>query len=486
MKRLFVWGVHLLALLCFISAVGAEGETGTYQIGETSASITEDASGEGWSFDARTLTLTLDGISLGDDWETSGIDFSGVQKNIQIVLAPGSENQIQSLNNHYEQEFVICGEGTLEASMISGRGIVMESGTVSAGYIYCSMVVNGGCVQSNGFYGETLDVTGGEVALGRTKATPMVCVSGGTLNVEELDVYALRMTGGTVNAGGMSNCNGTSPAWMQYELSGGTFSLGNNDPENDAFLCVAYGGNIREFRDRLSVFANQLKDEDGDPITIKYFYYDENDEMQEDPPASYCGYMVAELYQKDGTLVSYAKADLSEPCRHEEGYIRATAEGHGAVCGLCGGDMEEMQAHAYVTYGTVKFCDCGRLDPDVEYDGEFGALYDEDVTEEIARLALEMWLGQRPMAYVMEHTLDPDWTGWITLESVARLQLIAQGVQVPENFTALGMSFGDEGKAMRMIAEPEDLTGSWDEVKVFVLDPVTLAPLASPIVIESK
>ena len=489
MKKWLAWILTLSLAATFVPgvcAVEAEEDAPTFSIGDTAYPYTQDASGKGWSYDADTTTFIMKGLKVGGSGavDSESLSFEGAPEGFQINLADRTVNQVSMLNFPYEKDTVISGGGSLEAEVCSGGGMIVESGTISAGYIYCSLVVNGGTVQCNGHYGDTLDVTGGVVTLGWTKALSMAHVSGGTLNVEELDTYAFRMTGGTVNAGGMSNCNGTSTSYMQYELSGGTFTLGDDDPETRFFLCVTYRSSVGDFRDRLSAFANQLKDENGDPLTIKYFYYDENGQTLENPPASYCGYMMAQLYHKDGTPATYAKAELSESCQHEESYIRATVDGHCAVCGLCGGDMEEMQTHDYVAYGSVKFCDCGKLDSEAESDEEFDALYPEDVTEEVAQLGLKMWLGQRPMASVMRGTLDPEWTGWIHLEDVARLQLMAQGVEVPEHFTAWGMSYRDNGKAMQVISEPEDLKGNWDAVKVFVLDSETYAPLADPITIE--
>lgn len=490
MKKWMAWLLTLSLAATFapgVCAAEAEEDAPTFSIQDTEYTYTQDASGKGWSYDADTTTFTMKGLKVGDSeaGDYQRLSFEEAPEGFQINLADRTVNQIAMLNTPYKRDTVISGGGSLDLGSCSGSGMIVESGTISAGYIYCDLVVNGGTVQCNGgHYGDTLDVTGGEVTLGWTKALSMAHVSGGTLNVSELDTYAFRMTGGTVNAGGMSNCNGTSTSRMQYELSGGTFTLGDDDPESRFFLCVTYHSGIQDFRSRLSAFANQLKDENGDPLTIKYFYYGEDGEMLENPSASYNGYMVAQMYNQDGSPATYAKADLSDPCQHEESYIRATVEGHCVVCGLCGGDTEEMQTHDYVAYGSVKFCDCGVLDPEVEYDEEFDVLYPEDVTEEVAQLGLKMWLGLFPMADVMRGTLDPNWNGWIHLEDVARLQLMAQGVEVPETFTALGMSYRADGKAMRVISEPEDLKGDWDAVKVFVLDSETYAPLTQPITIE--
>lgn len=450
----------------------------------------KDSAGDGWSYDAAVQTLTLDGISMGGDpdnySEDNGIDLSDAPEGIQIALASGSVNTLDAVAVPDDVIIPVGGEGTLNTGTWGGT-LSVNSGNVNVGSMYGSLIVNGGAVTTRSLVYGNLTMNGGTADLRGTKASQLIVINGGDLTIEELDAYAYEQYGGTVRATRMSNCNGIDVSSMKYVLAGGGLILNNIGTEyeewDSVFSCVAQpGSSFEEFRQVLSPFDGTMTDEDGNPVSLKFVGYDENDEQvdMDQLPESYSGFIYAQLFSEDGALANNAQLVLGSPCDHEASWLRSDDDGHWYVCGKCGDDMEDTRVpHSFTTYGPVDYCDCGYLHTEVELNSESGGLLESDVTTEIVELGLKMWLGEAKMAHQIRNTIDYDWEG-ITLEKIARLQLIAQGEEVPERFTAFGMTYRGE-KGADTFSAPENLSGSWDAVKVFILDPVTFAPLADPI-----
>jgi len=441
-------------------------------IGENSYSFQKDASGDGWSYDADSYTLTLDGLT-GEEEARIDVDLSAATQEVNVILKGESEyiNFMgpERISDYEGYPVVFAGDGSLR-STIDGFTIIVNSGEVYAESVsYANFVVNGGVVGVDWTTG-SLTINGGEANVVRTKASQSVVVNGGVLNIEHMDTYSYEQYGGTVNAASMSNCNGTDIDSMKYVLNGGTFILegidGEVNPDYSPFGCIAYG-DTKELEQVLCGFASNLVGRDGKPVIIRY-------------ESVYAWLASATIYNSDGTVATYVEYRSTGPCQHEASWLRSDDDGHWSVCGKCGGDMEDTRAaHDYTSYGPVDYCDCGHLTTDLEISSEGGSLYDEDVTEEIVQLGLKMWLGEAKMASQIKNTIDYDQEG-ITLEKIARLQLIAQGEEVPESFAAFGMTYRGE-KGADTFSAPENLSGSWGMVKVFILDPVTFAPLTAPI-----
>jgi len=456
----------------FGEAVGEAEPPTTFTVGENTYPYKKDASGDGWSYDAQTLTLTLNGIDLGDSWESSGIDFSDVRKDIHVILASGSVNKIMTLSANYD--LIFSGEGRLESTELGGANIVMNGGELHPLYSYCDYTVNAGKLKTDTIYG-SLILNDGEVTLDRTKASQMVAVHGGTLNIRNLDTYALEMTGGTVKAQFMSNCNGTSVDRMKYALTGGTLILDDptaSEGQYGVFLCVTYGADLGSFRSVLGAFEKNMVDQDGRPLTVKYFGYNDNDETME-VTSFHFGLMHANLYNADGTPATYAQFCFESPCAHGEKYYRYDEDGHWLACSDCGADLDNTRSsHAHASFGRWQYCACGHC---------YAAEEELPVTEESAEMALRMWFGFSPLNYDMFELLDEDENGHITLQEAMRFQFTAQGQQTPAKVLALGMSFSAGERAVNGLSTPEALNGTWNAVRVFLLDPVTLAPLTTPV-----
>ena len=464
-----------------------------FTFGGEEYSFTRDASGDGWSYDAESQALTLNGVEMGgdpDDYsEDNGFDFSNAPAGVQIVLATGSDNTLDSVTVTEGREIPVSGEGTLNAGTYGGT-LVLNSGSVNVGSMYGSVTVNGGSVSTQSLVYGDLTMNSGTANLKGTKASGAVIINGGDLTIEELDAYTYEQYGGTVKAARMTNCNGIDVSLMKYVLAGGSLILNNIGTEyeewDSVFSCVAQpGSSYADFRQVLSPFDGTMVDEDGNPVSMKFVGYDENDEQVDmnQLPASYSGHIYARLFSADGTLANSARLVVDGACEHEASYLRSDFDSHWYVCGKCGCDVEDTRtAHVYTSYGPVNYCACGNLTTELELNSESGGLHDEDVTREIVELGLKMWLGENRMAYAIMNTIDYDWEG-ITLEKIARLQLLAEGVEVPEEYAAFGMTY-QEDKSVDSFSVLDDLSGNWDTVKVFVLDPVTFAPLTDPIEIS--
>lgn len=472
MKKLFSWIIRLSLILCLTPAVGAvEEEPLEFWIGEDNYPLTQDAAGAGWSYDAQGLTLTLSGLNLEDDT----VDFGSAPEGFQIVLAPGSVSKIFELTTPYEDfSTPVSGEGELELT-ISNGSLLVNSGTVRGMMLQGDFLIKGGRFEASGVYSESLRIDGGKVILGWTKAASSVVINDGTLEIGELDTYALELNGGTVRAESMSNCNGTGLEHMRYALNGGELILENLDGDWSVFSCVADESSLADFRKELKVFEENMVDANGNPLIMKYFSYDEENEEYElsEAEADTCfDLVVGRLYNSDGTPARYAKSS----CQHKSTVYQFDNESHWLVCENCDAVIQDSQStHSHISFGAEQCCPCGH---------SYTAPVAQPVSAQAVELSLRTWLGLSSMSEAMQGIVDENGDGSIALQEVARLHLAAQGLEAPEKLAAVGMSYRSDRKALGALSAQKAPAGDWNWVKVYILDPETYAPLALPIQIN--
>ena len=169
----------------------------SYNKGKTYTEFLDSSkSGEGWSFDLSSYTLTLDGFTAQD------LRIYNTKQPLTLKLADGSVNTItvDCLDAQTEGGLIITGGGTLNIESIPDVGVSMnllgkttvKSGTITATHgIFLnnsSLVIEGGTVTAGGLTRVT------------NEARLSCTVTGGTLILDAAD-KAVNMIGGNVATG---------------------------------------------------------------------------------------------------------------------------------------------------------------------------------------------------------------------------------------------------------------------------------------------
>ncbi len=176
-------------------------------------------SGEGWSYDPATQTLTLNGITITEYFGTaieSKID--GLIVNLVGTNNISSKGYGNSCLSPIESSMTIQGEGTLELGGTSdayaikgstnGSSLIINGGTVKANAtIYADgITVNGGTVISTSPInsGKNLEITGGTVENSALYAYYYIIISGGNVDINAASdgIYGfegITISGGSVN-----------------------------------------------------------------------------------------------------------------------------------------------------------------------------------------------------------------------------------------------------------------------------------------------
>jgi hypothetical protein len=197
MKKRFLSILLAAALICALLAVpaAAGGEGDAYEESENYFDVlyvnTDDdrirvhydavASGEGWSYDGDSATLTLNGVS------DAVFDLHDAGKVVTILLADGSVNDLVHLRFwDCHEDVIITGSGTLNLSRKPDRifdmqgffnnhsraKVIVKSGVINVDGIimlYGDLVIEGGTVTGKsvmvGNFGGDCTVTGGTLIL---------------------------------------------------------------------------------------------------------------------------------------------------------------------------------------------------------------------------------------------------------------------------------------------------------------------------------
>ncbi len=149
-----------------------------------SVRLVESASNEGWSYDADTATLTLDGL------EAQNLSFYDIDRVVTIVLADGSENSLcQFQLTGGTKNVIITGSGTLNLipsplSYSSAKGDFNNS--LGFADPDPKLIIESGTININGmfFLQSDLEIAGGTVTgnTGMSIGNNSLCtVTGGTL-----------------------------------------------------------------------------------------------------------------------------------------------------------------------------------------------------------------------------------------------------------------------------------------------------------------
>ena len=213
--------LSLAVLCCCLLPTGALAYDDDNFIADYSVSC----SGDGWSYDASTVTLTFHGFHLvNDDENYQHLSFSNAPAGFTFYLADGSVNTVPSMGGEIATDpenglFTIKGSGKLIFTGDFSGNLCLESGMVEMrenySRIYAArLIINGGSLTSNG-----------------TKAISDIRINGGNVTLDYLDVYNYNQTGGTVNAKEFHNCNGAHLSSCSFSVTGGSLTVdgvGNN------------------------------------------------------------------------------------------------------------------------------------------------------------------------------------------------------------------------------------------------------------------
>ena len=147
-KRLFS---VLLAVIIALTLIPLQAARTVAASAEDSFTLTEDASGSGWSYSARTKTLTLDGAEL--TYSGSGSLFNFTEKDVNVVIT--GTNKIGLKDAAEGASVFSCPDGTIK---IKSTGILDTNATTkrTTKNVYLvsaktSVVIDGGCYYTNAF-----------------------------------------------------------------------------------------------------------------------------------------------------------------------------------------------------------------------------------------------------------------------------------------------------------------------------------------------
>ncbi|MBQ7801716.1 MAG: S-layer homology domain-containing protein [Oscillospiraceae bacterium] len=254
MKRFTLFLLAAVLVLSMVPAVSAAEYT-PIDLGDYTASC----SGNGWSYDADTATLTLDGYKLSNGegyWYWAAFDEA--PENFTIYLASGSVNVFP---------------------LVSGVGVIRGDGSLAMDMCYSSLDLDITEFSCNYYYGDELVVRGGNVSVGHTKATEHITVYDGNVTIEDMDVYAFQILGGNVTAGEIHNCNGTTIESARCEVTGGRLTV-NGSTEYYPMSLVFYTNEEPGFVEKLAPHLDKIgtiTDAEGNPLEFRYLGGDGNE-----------------------------------------------------------------------------------------------------------------------------------------------------------------------------------------------------------------
>lgn len=235
MKTLRLMSILVLALLCCcLLSTGVFADEDDNFIADYGVSC----SGDGWSYDASTVTLTFNGFHLAnDDDNYQQLHFSNAPAGFTFHLADGSVNTVPSMG------------GEIAADPENGLFTIKGSGKlIFTGDFYGNLCLESGTVQMRNFnnkiYSTALVVKGGTLDCNGVKAVRDIRISGGNVTLDYLDVYNYNQTGGTVRAQEFHNCNGARFTSCSYSVTGGSLTV---DGIGENFL--VFYNDIREGQD---------------------------------------------------------------------------------------------------------------------------------------------------------------------------------------------------------------------------------------------